>query len=131
MEYDHKNSIKAEAGFFAAAAGASTFSLIIDTYRFESLTWLLHAGAISGDFTAVFTESDVVTFGGEETVVPAEEVLGAISFIGATDDDTTQRVGIVGKKQFQRIELVGTNTPVGQFSCVALKAHPQVRPTPS
>lgn len=129
MEYDLKNSVKSEAILHEDAAGASTVGAIIDTRGFESLTYIITSGTITtGTFTVVLEESDVITFGGEETVVDSELVLGTISF-AASDDDDSQRVGIVGKKRFQRLTLVGASTPVAEMSGIALLGHAQTRPT--
>ncbi len=78
MEYDLHSEVKVKTGIAPVAAlGASTDSAVIDTLGFESFEWLISLGVITtGTFSMVFEESDVVTFGGEETVVPAANVLG-------------------------------------------------------
>jgi len=134
-EYDQSSNIKAVSVITptdGAAAGASVVGSIIDTHQdeqFGSLTYVIHAGTITtGDFTLVLEESDVVTFGGEETVVPAADLVGASPVWAVTDDDKVARVGVVGKKRYQRLELVGANTPVADFSAVAILGHSKTEP---
>lgn len=76
----------------------------------------------------VFEESDVVTFGGEETVVPAAEVVGGSPTWIATDDGQARRVGIIGKKRFQRCTLVGAATPVAVGVILGILSHAKRRP---
>ena len=104
---------------------------MIDTAGFESLEWVITIGvAINGDFTCVFEESDVVTFGGEETVVDAENVLGTSPVLTIADADKVFRVGIIGKKQFQRMTLVeGSANTAGITGSNAILGHPKNAPT--
>ncbi len=130
MEYDIHNSVKSEVVLYEVAAGASTVGAIIDTRGFESLEYLIQFATITtGTFAVVLEESDEVTFGGEETFVPADNVLGVSPTFIVSDDDLTKRVGIIGKKRFQRLTLTGASTPVAQVAVQALLGHPQTRPT--
>lgn len=126
MEYDLHSKVKVVTGTAPVAAlGASTDSAVVDTLGFESLEWLIALGVITtGTFSVVVEESDVVTFGGEETVVPAANVIGVSPTWIATDDGQARRVGIVGKKRFQRITLVGAATPVAVGCILALLSNP-------
>lgn len=130
MEYDLHSNIKVRTGIAPIAAlGADTDSAVIDTLDFESFSWLITLGVITtGTFSMVFEESDVVTFGGEETVVPADNVIGASPTYIATDDGQARRVGIVGKKRFQRCTLVGAATPVAVGAILAILSNPKVVP---
>ena len=130
MEYDLHSHAKVVTGVAPVAAlGASTDSAVVDTLGFESLEWLIALGVITtGTFSLVFEESDVVTFGGEETVVPAAEVLGDSPTYIATDDGQARRVGIIGKKRFQRCTLVGAATPVAVGCILALLSNPVTLP---
>ena len=130
MEYDLHNSVKVASSDVFPAAGASSDSTIIDTRGFESLEWLIVSGVITtGTFATVLEESDVVTFGGEETVVPADEILGALPTFIATDDGQHRRVGSIGKKRFQRLTLNGAATPVAVMTVLGLLSNAQTRPT--
>lgn len=130
MEFDLHSNIKVVTGIAPVAAlGASTDSAVIDTIDFESFEWIVAMGVITtGTFSLVFEESDVVTFGGEETVVPAANVIGASPTYAATDDGQARRVGIVGKKRFQRCTLVGAATPVAVGAILGLLSNPRNAP---
>lgn len=112
MYQDAHSKMKIVHGIAPAAIAGDTDSAIVDTIGFESLEWVLHVGIAmaGGGFTCVFEESDVVTFGGEETAVPTGEVVGASPVVAIADADKVFRVGIVGKKRFQRMSLVETGT---------------------
>ena len=69
-----------------------------------------------------------MTFGGEETVVPAANVVGGSPTWIVTDDDQDRRVGIVGKKRFQRLTLAGASTPVADFAAIAILSKAQSEP---
>ena len=131
MEFDLHSSVKVKTGIAPVAAlGADNDSVVIDTIDFDSFEWLIALGVITtGTFSCVFEESDVVTFGGEETVVPAANVIGASPTWIATDDGQARRVGIVGKKRFQRMTLVGAATPVAVGVILALLSNPREKPT--
>jgi len=131
MEYDLHSSIKVVKGIGATdgqAAGASTVSAIIDTLGYESFEWLIDVGTITtGTFSATLEEDDVVGFG-TATAVPAANIVGGSPTWIATDDDQVRRVGIVGKKRFQRFTLVGAATPVADFCVLALLGNPVSKP---
>jgi hypothetical protein len=46
------------------------------------------------------------------TVVPAAETLGAATWV-ITDDDVVRRIGSVGKKRYQQLRMVSTNSQNG------------------
>lgn len=127
MERDLKNSIKTVSVLHEDAAGASTVGAIIDTSGFESLTYAVTSGTITtGTFSATFQESDSSDMSGA-TTVNSDLVIGAIAF-AVTDDDESQSVGIVGKKRYQRMTLVGASTPVAEMSATAILGHSAARP---
>ncbi len=130
MEFELNSNIKVKTGIAPIAAlGADTDSAVIDTVGFQSFEWLISIGVITtGTFSMVFEESDVITFGGEESVVPAAEVVGGSPTYIATDDGQVRRVGIVGKKRFQRCTLVGAATPVAVGCIMALLSNPHELP---
>lgn len=125
MEYEINSDVKVVTGIAPVASlGANTDSAVIDTLGYESFEWLVSMGVITtGTFSMVFEESDVVTFGGEETVVAADHVVGGSPTYIATDDGQCRRVGIIGKKQFQRCTLVGASTPNAVGTVVGLLSH--------
>ncbi len=132
MEKDLHNHLLIVHGIPPAALAADADSAVIDTVGFESLEWVLHVGVAmaGGGFTCVFEESDVVTFGGEETVVPAADVLGTSPVVAIADANKVFRVGIIGKKRFQRMSLVETATiTAGVIGVTAVFSDARVRPT--
>lgn len=132
MEFDLHSSVQAVNALDVAAArtDGTDDGNVIDTLGFESLEYIIQTGTITdGTHTVLLEESDVVTFGGEETVVPAAETLGALPVIVAADDDTVFRVGSVGKKRFQRLSIVTTGaTTGGVTSAVAILGHARTKP---
>ncbi len=93
---------------------------------FRSLTYVIYLGTalVGGGFTCLFEEDDVVGFG-TKTTVPADQVIGTSPFFIATDTDHVVRVGITGKKQFQRLTLVETGTvTAGIIGALAIMGHP-------
>ncbi len=130
MEFDLHSQVKVVTGIAPIAAlGADEDSAVIDTLGFESFEWLIAFGVITtGTWTMVFEESDVVTFGGEESVVPAANVIGDSPVYIASDSGEARRVGIVGKKRFQRMTLVGAATPIAVGAILALLSNPVIKP---
>ena len=132
MEHSLHNKIKIESSISdgtVITSGAD--GAVHDTRGFESLEDVLHVGTVfvGGALAVVLEESDVVTFGGEETVVSADETLGALPAIGATQaSGSVMRVGSIGKKRYQRCTLVGTSTS-GSAGVVAILGHPKNAPT--
>lgn len=136
MEYDLHHSVKQQTAVnLAVSAGASTVGNTIDTRGFESLEYIISSGTITaGDFTVLLEEApdDGTGNPGTFAAVPSELVLGQAEAVFAdTDDNTSRRIGSVGKERFQRMTLVGANSPDGQFAASAVLGHPQSRPTDS
>ncbi len=107
---------------------------IIDTKDFESLTWVVQAGTITtGTFTVVLEEGDDSGLS-DAAVVAAAEVLSATGATGSlpaltgAQSDSTVSVGVVGKKRFQRLSLLGSNTPLGDLNAVAVQGHARSSP---
>lgn len=143
LEYDLNSRIKIVHVIPPAVYTADAVGAIINVgptgtapqeQGFLSMCYLIHIGTalIGGGFICIFEESDVVTFGGEETVVPAANVLGGSPIMVATDANETRRVGIVGKKQYQRLTLDETGTvTAGVIGATALLANPRFIPIPA
>jgi len=135
MEYDLSSDVKVKSVITPTAgdaAGASTVGAIIDTHedeQFGSLTYVIHAGTITaGAFSVTLEESDEITFGGEETTVPSDDLIGASPTFAASDDNKIARVGVRSKKRFQRLTLVGASSPNGDFAVQAVLGHPKSMP---
>ena len=133
-EFDLHSEIKIVHAIAPAALVANTNSAVIDTRGHESLEWVLYVGAamVGGGFTTTLFESDVVTFGGEETAVPAANILGALPVIDIGDVNLVLRVGSVGKKRYQQLRLTETGTISGGIVGVcAILGNPSVSPVPN
>jgi len=133
-EFDlHSNIDDRVALVFTGSAGALTNGAVIDTGGdegvFQSIEFIAQSHTItSGDFAILLEESDDAGFSIDVTAVSEDETLGSLTGFVAADDDTTIRVGSIGKKRYQRMSLVGTNTPVGEFSAIAILGHPHTAP---
>jgi len=128
MEFDLHSKVRAMSVITptaGAAAGASTVGTIIDTLGFESLEYVIQCGTITtGSFTVLLEEADNLAFNVGNQTVPAANQLGVTPTFVVTDDDDIRRVGVIGKKRFQRLTLVGSSTPVGAFSACAILGNP-------
>ncbi len=132
MEHSLHNKVKIEFVLEGIVRTADGVGAIIDTAGFESLEYVMQVSAalVGGGFVMLLEESDVVTFGGEETVVSAEETLGTLPSCIATDTDFVARVGVIGKKRFQRATLTETGTvTAGIVSVIGILGHPKNAPT--
>jgi hypothetical protein len=133
MEFDLHSEIKIASVITptaGAAAGASTVGSIIDTLGFESFEYVIQTGTITtGTFSLTLQEADDVGFTVGVQAVPAANLLGASPTWIVSDDNQVRRVGIIGKKRFQRLTLVGASTPVGAFSACAILGNPGSAPT--
>ena len=139
MEYDLHNSVLQVVATKTTlfAGDAETEGETIDTNTdggFESVEFIVQSGVLTaGTFTSVLEDSDTGAFGGEETLVDSELVLGALPvFVFATgEDDVTKRVGTITKKQFVRLNIVGSGTAGGTIGAVAVLSNARTRPTPA
>lgn len=132
MEMDQASLLSGALALdWTAAAGASTVGNILDTNdengnRFESLTFFIASGTITtGTFAVVLEESDDQSVW---TAVDEDERIGDLPTWLVTDDDTIRRVGVVGKKRYQRLTLTGASTPVGEFIAFAVFGNPKILP---
>lgn len=121
----HKVSIINAATHGTNATGID--GTVIDSAGFESLEYVIQVGTILGtaSLAVVLEESDEVTFGGEETAVSADDTLGALPTIGASQaSGSVLRVGTIGKKRYQRITIVGT-VSTGTYGAIGILGHPK------
>ncbi len=128
MEFDLHSSVQIKTGLAPVAITTGNDTAVIDTIDFNSFEWVVALGVLAGTFSFVFEESDVVTFGGEETVVPAANLLGASPTYIATDDGQARRIGIIGKKRFQRCSIAGASTPSAIACILAVLSNPRTKP---
>lgn len=134
MEYDAHSHMKVfnAVPITAISGNGTTNGNVIDTVDFESMEYVVKSGTITdGTYTLVLEESDEVTFGGEETAVPADQILGAAVDFVAADDNAIRRLGVIGKKRYQRLSIVAAGvTTGGTLSADAMLGYPRQAPVP-
>lgn len=131
MYQDMHSKIQAVHALPPAALAADANTAAIDTLRFESCEFVFHVGTamVGGGFAVTLEESETGAFGGEETAVPAEEILGALPTISIGDANQVFRVGSVGKMRYQRAVLTETGTiTAGVIGVMAILGHPENAP---
>ena len=128
MEYDgHSRMQSLTALNMTRDAGATTIGNVIDTVDFESLEFTLIMGIFfDGDFDILLEESDTGAFAGEENVVVADDLIGTPTTLSG--QNTLTRVGYIGKKQFCRLTVLGTNSPGADLVAVATLGRPRSMP---
>lgn len=128
MEFDGHSRMESRLALNSTLlAGASTDGNVIDTVDFESLEFTLFTGLYAtGNFDVQLQESDLITFGGEENIVSADDLIGTPSTLSAANALT--RIGYIGKKQFCRLTVLGTNTPVSTIAAIATLGRPRSMP---
>lgn len=131
MEHDLHTSVKVLIAIdFAAAAGASTVGNIIDTLGYESCEFVIMSGTIAtGDFTAKLEDGDNSGLS-DVGVVPDVDRLGALPTFAVGADDEIAKVGTRSKKRYQRLTLIGADTPVGVMGAMCILSNPRSTPTP-
>lgn len=114
----------------AISTNTTTNGEIIDTALFEGLEFLLIAGTITDGAYAVSLEEGDDSGLSDAAAVSAEETLGDADFAD-TDDDSSKRIGYIGKKRYVRLKVVstGVTTGVDSFGAVALLGMAMHRPT--
>lgn len=97
---------------------------VVDTAGFESLEYLIALGVIDGAGTFLLEQADDLAFTVNVEVLPASQRLGAIPTFVGTDDNQVRRVGVIGKRRFQRLTLDMTTAGTGNLvSVVGLLGH--------
>ncbi len=134
-EYDLHSRIKALVAldYEVIASDKVTDGNTIDMAQaggFESIEYVILTATItlSGVVAVILEESDVTTFGGEETVVPAADTLGGPIVFADGDDNSVFRIGSIGKKRYQRITLDSDGTTDGAFLVAAILGNPKTVP---
>lgn len=144
MEFDLHSRVQAIPAFtnVQIASNTTTNGLVIDSGPHvagsspgganapassgsNGLEYVIQTGTVTdGTYTVSLQESDTGAFAGEETAVVADEILGALPAIEATDDDKCFRVGSIGKKRFQRMRITSAGVTTGaRISAVAVLSH--------
>ena len=131
MEYDQHSNVQAESviGPVAIATSTTTAGAIIDTQGFESLEYLISSGVITdGTYDVTLEEGDDPALA-DAAPVPAANILGALPSFADTDDDVSKRVGSIGKKRYQRLNIDSAGvTAGGLFAAVGVLGNPKSGP---
>lgn len=132
MERDlHSNIDDRVAVNQQAIAGASSVLIvgeIIDTLDFESLEYVIQAGTITvGTVSFVLEEGDDAALA-DAAAVSADETLGALTGFLVTDDNSTKRVGSIGKKRYQRLSLQPAGATIDFIGASVVLGHPKTAP---
>lgn len=134
MEYDLHSNIddRIAVNPLAIASNTTTVGNIIDTLGFESLSFIIAMGTITDGAYAFVLEEGEDSGLSDVTTVIADDTLGALTGFVAADDNSTKRVGSVGKKRYQRLSIVSTavTTGVNMASAVAVLSNPLAAPVP-
>lgn len=130
MEFDLHSRIQAAVALDQQTINSATTTdgNAIDTNNFNGLEYVIFTGTVTAAGTSVvplLEESDTGAFAGEETPVPAEEILGSVLIDDDADDDKVFRIGSIGKKRYQRLALVSVGSPNLIVGAVAILSHPR------
>lgn len=102
----------------------------IDTALYNSLEYIVQTGTITAaGATVELEQADDSSFSVNNEDVPTAEVVGTLSTIIITSDDQVFRVGSVGKRRYQRINIVSDGTMNGVLGAVAILGTPHHQPT--
>ena len=126
--HEHNNFIALENT--VVAGDGTTVGEIIDTFGFESFTFLLMTGAgVTGTLTPLLESSSDAAFGSDVNAVEDKNLLGteaAAAFAGAGDSDKTSKIGIINldpTQRYVRLSIVGTDTAAGAIAAQCIKGH--------
>lgn len=129
---DLHSDIKVSRAISPAAAianNAATDSQIIDTIGYESLLFVINAGALTdGTLTPSLQEGDAANLS-DAANVAAGDTHGSSAVINATDDNVVRKIGYRGNKRYVRLRLTQAGATAGGFvDAVAVQGHPQTQP---
>lgn len=130
---DQHTTINPVVAFAITAQTATTADgITIDTQGFESLEYMIFSGTMGGSATITpnLQESDDGATWSDVDDSADGFVLGteANATFVAADSDTIKRIGTVGKKQFQRIQLT-VATATSTVGVVGMLGHARHQPT--
>lgn len=125
MEYDLKTQIKPLMALNPEALTSQTNGTIIDSIGFESMTFVVAAGAITTAIVTKLQHGDASDLA-DAVDVPADDLIGALPGFTASEDNETRWVGYIGKKRYVRLVFVSGDATVG---ATAIMGHPHSKPT--
>ncbi|MCP4550790.1 MAG: hypothetical protein GY834_01850 [Bacteroidetes bacterium] len=104
------------------SSATTTAGEIIDTSNFNICEFIVQTGTITTgtSYTTILEEGDDSGLS-DAAAVSVEETLGSAVFV-ITDDDTTKRIGYIGKKRYVRMSIVSVGTVSGVMGAAVLLA---------
>ena len=132
MERDLHSNVDGRIALAGAAINSNTTTVgeIIDSLGYESLEFFVSmATIVDGAYAFLLEEGDDAALA-DAAAVSADETLGVLTGFALTDDNSTKRVGSIGKKRYQRLSIVstGVTTGVDQAAATAVLGHPKIAP---
>ncbi len=123
-QFDLHDNCTVETAFTQQTISSATTTAgeIIDTLNFNICEFIVQTGTITTgtSYTVTLEEGDDSGLS-DAAAVSAEETLGSAVFI-ITDDDTTKRIGYIGKKRYVRMSIVSVGTVSGVMGAAVLLA---------
>ncbi len=100
----------------------ATVGAIIDTQGAEGIEMIIHVGAIDTIITPSLDDGDNSALS-DAASVGTDFLIGTIAgaTFAATDDDSTKKIGYVGKKRYVRLTLTNTGGSANLVSALAVK----------
>jgi hypothetical protein len=131
---DLSSRIKTESAFNIQVITSDTTNNgnIIDMQGFFGLTFVsLAAGLAAGNFTPLIEHGDDPALS-DAVAVEDDFLIGTeeqAAYTGGLGDNTTRRIGYVGKKPFVRLSYVTTGSASGTLGAIAIKSSARREPT--
>lgn len=118
-----------------SATNAAVVGAIIDRQGFDSVTYLIHYGALfaGSSFAVTMDHGDDAALA-DAAAVAATDLIGTLALAGGTQagglPNTTKKVGYVGAKRYTRITITpAANGATSVLSAAAVLAHASQQPT--
>ncbi len=133
---DLHNQIKVSRALSPVSTSDDTplVTQIIDTKGYESLEFLIALGSLADSnatFTVLMEDGDDSGLSDHASVAD-ENLLGTealASFLAASDDDSTKKIGYRGNKRYVRMTITPSgNGSAAVLSVVAVQGHPLAAP---
>ena len=105
---DLKNDIAVTNAFNTQVINTDTVTNgnIIDLKDYEGCTFIISAGVVTaGSVLPILKESDVITFGGEETAVSDVDLIGTELLCTLDASHEVKTLGYKGSKRYVRLSL--------------------------
>jgi len=133
QDLHHDILTKSALDYIEITSNTTTNGNIIDTQGYESLDFVLHAGAIvDGVYDAELWYGDDSGLS-DAAKVSDDFLLGSLEDTEFTDadDNKTRRIGYVAHKRYVQIRVNSTGvTSGGFFGAIAILGHPHRAATP-